>query len=57
MMDVVLDQTDFDDSKYKSEFVEYIELKGYGNLSAEFFPGKNPCNEEFSGMKVPPSHR
>jgi hypothetical protein len=57
-MDVVLDQTDFDDSTYSSEFLEYIELKGYGNLSSgSLFPGKNPCNEEFAGMKVPASHR
>lgn len=56
-MDVVLDQTDFDDSTYSSEFLEYIELKGYGNLSGTVFPGKNPCNEEYAGMKVPASDR
>jgi len=56
-MDVVLDQTDFDDSTYSSEFLEYIELKGYGNLSGTVFPGKNPCNEEYAGMKVAASDR
>lgn len=56
-MDVVLDQTDFDDSTYSSEFVEFLGLKGYGNLSSgSIFPGKNPCNEEYAGMKVPASH-
>lgn len=56
-MNVMLTPTDFDDTSMSTEFLEYVELKGYGNLTkGKVYPGKNPCNEEYAGLKVPEGH-
>jgi len=45
LLDVELTQTDFDSGA--TETLEFIALKGLGNLSADVQPGRNPCNEEW----------
>jgi len=43
LMNVSIAQTDFDGSEGGTEFIEYLEIVGRGNISNRTFPGGNPC--------------
>jgi len=54
LMNVSVAQTDFDDHLGVPEQLDFVSLRGVGNLSVAAQPGRNPCTADYQGVPLPP---